>query len=225
MTGRTPLPQILIRIALAAAMLLGGALHAAASPRISSKTVYFTVSGTTPGEVLQSILSTGPGGHSGVAMATTRANITQRVEPRGNRGCTRKTTVQIITHIPRLSKTSRKNPRLRALWRRFIGYIKRHEARHKSIYIGCAKKIESLVRDHVRKTGCKGALPGVRRIMQAENKRCERLNLAYDRAERPRIRQLGLIRKASGGGLPGIGGVAFGNHDRKASRRLRPNRN
>ena len=158
-------------------------------------------------------------------MATTQANISQQVKPRGKKSCTQKTTVKIVTHMPRLAKSSRKAPAVRKVWGRFIGYIRRHEARHKSIYIGCARKIEAKVRADIRKNGCEGALSRVRRIMQEENERCARLNAAYDRAERPRIKRLGLVKQSTGGGLPGIGGIAFGRHDKKSSRRLRPDRN
>ncbi len=207
-----------------AALPMAGAY---AAPRIATKTEYFTVKGSTPGEVLNSILARGPGGNSGVAMATTNASYNQRVEPRGKKGCRIRLNVTITMKLPRLAKSSRSRS-VRKAWGGFIRYIKRHERRHRSIYIGCAKKMDRKVRAAVRKLGCRKSQSRVRAILQNENARCDRLNAAYDRRERPRIRRLPLVRRAKrggGGGLPSIGPVVFRKHDRKTSKRLRPDRN
>lgn len=76
------------------------------------------------------------------------------------------------------------------------------------------------MRASFRKHGCKNARSRVNTIIQAKNARCVRLNAAYDRAERGRIKKLGLLNQASG-----VTGIVFGWHDKKSSRRLRPNRN
>ncbi|MEM7429577.1 MAG: DUF922 domain-containing protein [Pseudomonadota bacterium] len=198
-----------------------------AAPRISTKTTYFTVEGSTPGEVLNSILSRGPGGNSGVAMATTNASYSQRVEPRGKKGCRIELKVVITMRLPRLAKSSRA-PAVRRVWGSFISYIRQHERYHRTIYTGCARRIDKKVRSAVRKHGCTASRAQVNTILQAENARCERLNRAYDQRERARIKRLPLIRRAAGSGpsgLPSIGGVVFGRHSKKSSRRLRPDRN
>lgn len=203
------------------------ALPAAAAPKVTTKTAYFTVQGSTPAAVLNSILSRGPGGNSGVAMATTQASYNQKVEPKGGR-CRAALSVDILIRLPRLSKSSRTKS-VRKVWGSFISYIRKHERRHRSIYIGCAKRMDKKVRAAVRKLGCKKSRSRVNAILKEEDARCNRLNRAYDQRERKRIQRLALVRQAKGGGavggLPKIGPVVFRKHDRNTSKRLRPSRN
>lgn len=77
-------------------------------------------------------------------MATTQARISQSVNTKKKGKCRPTTKALIITHMPRLSKSSRKVPAVRAQWGKFIRYVKRHEVRHKSTYIGCTEKIKRL---------------------------------------------------------------------------------
>jgi len=200
----------------------GLAGQAAAAPKISSKTIYFTVSGSTPSAVLRSILRNGAGGQSGVAMATTQADISQTVKPRGKRGCRYSSKAEITTRLPRLSKVSRKHKAVRAVWRSFDKYIRAHEAWHKSIYLSCARKIDKKARAHLRKKGCKNAKIEVTIIMLEERVRCARLNRMYDQRERKQIGRLPLIKQAT---RQAGGALVFGSHSKKRSKRLAPNRN
>lgn len=212
-----------IGLGLGITLLWGGlAAEAAAAPKISSKTIYFTVTGSTPSAVLRSILRNGAGGQTGVAMATTQANISQTVKPRGKNGCRYSSKAEITTRLPRLSKASRKHKAVRAVWRSFDKYIRAHEAQHKSIYLACARRIDRKARAHLRKKGCKNAKIEVTIIMLEERLRCHRLNQMYDQRERKRIRRLPLIKQAT---RQAGGAVVFGRHSKKTSKRLAPNKN
>lgn len=130
-------------------------------------------------------------------MATTQANISQSLKPRGKRGCRYSSKAKITTRLPRLSKSSRKYRAVRSVWRSFDKYIRAHEARHKSIYLSCARKIDRRARAYIRKHGCKNARLEITNIMVDERLRCNRLNQRYDLGERGRIKRLPLIRKAT----------------------------
>ncbi len=181
----------------AAAVALGLTSSTDAAPRISSKTVYFTVSGSTPSALLRSILRKGSKGRVRAAMATTQANISQTLKPKGKRGCRYSSKAVITTRLPRLAKSSRKSRSVRRVWRSFDRYIRAHEARHKSIYLSCARKIDAKARAYIRRHGCKNARLKITEIMVDERLRCNRLNSRYDLRERKRIRQLPLIRQAT----------------------------
>ena len=187
-------------LVLAASAVLSSAGGLFAAPRISTKTIYFTVSGSTPSQVLRSILSRGPGIRTGgKAMATTQANISQTLKPRGKNGCRYSSKAVITLRLPRLAKSSRKSRSVRRVWRSFDKYIRAHEGRHKSIFLSCAKRIDRRARAYIRKHGCKNAKLKITKIMVDERLRCNRLNQTYDRRERGRIRALPLIRQARAG--------------------------
>lgn len=135
---------------------------------ISSKTVYFTVSGTTLGEVLRSILANGPGGHSGLAMATTQTRISQSVNTKKKGKCRPTTKALIITHMPRLSKSSRKVPAVRAQWGKFIRYVNAMRSDTNQPTLAAQKRSSVLMRASFRKHGCKNARSRVNTIIQAE---------------------------------------------------------
>lgn len=169
---------------------------ALAAPKISNKTIYFTVGGSTPAAVLSSILRNNPSRRSVAAMATTQANISQTLKPKGKNGCRYSSKAVITIRLPRLSKSSRKYRSVRAVWGSFDKYIRGHEARHQSIYLACARNIDKRARAYIRKNGCKNAQLAITKIMVDERLRCNRLNALFDQRERSRIRRLPLITQA-----------------------------
>lgn len=182
---------------LGVAVLSGVSLQeVSAAPKVSSKTVYFTVEGSTPSAVLRSILAQGGGGKSGAAMATTEVNISQTLKPRGTSGCNYSSKAMITTRLPRLAKSARKNRAVRSAWGGFIKYIRAHEARHKSIYLSCARKIDKQARAYIRTNGCQNARAKITQIMADEQVRCTRLNQRFDAGERDRIKGLTFIQRA-----------------------------
>lgn len=184
-------------IAAAAALSLALAASAAAAPKVTSKTVYFTVSGSTPAALLRDILRKGSVGRVRSAMATTQANISQSLKPRGKRGCRYSSKAVITMRLPRLAKSSRRSRSVRRVWKSFSRYIRAHENQHRSIYTSCARRIDRKARAYIRKHGCKGARVKITEIMVDERLRCKRLNQRYDLRERKRIRRLPLIRQAT----------------------------
>ena len=183
-----------------ACVVPGSSERASAAPKVSTITIYFTVSGSTPSQVLRSILRKGPGIRTGgKAMATTQAKISQTLKPRGKNGCRYSSKAMITLRLPRLAKSSLKSRSVRRVWRNFDKYIRAHENRHKSIFLSCAKRIDKKARAYIRRHGCKDAKVKITQIMVDERLRCNRLNQAYDRRERGRIRALPLIRQARAG--------------------------
>ncbi len=193
-------PGLMLGLALTALGVLGLSDPTSAAPKVSTKTIYFTVSGSTPSQVLRSILSRGPGIRTGgKAMATTQAKISQTLKPKGKNGCRYSSKAVITLRLPRLAKSSLKSRSVRRVWRNFDRYIRAHENRHKSIFLSCARRIDKKARRYIRRNGCKNAKVKITQIMVDERLRCNRLNQAYDRRERSRIRALPLIRQARAG--------------------------
>ena len=174
---------------------------AVAAPRVTSSIIYFPVRGTTPSALYADVLRSGPRGKSGRAMATTQVKITQDASIRRGRRSrleSYRLDVKITTRLPRLAENSRISPALRRTWNGFAGYVRRHEARHKAIYLRCVRKIGASARRAFNRAGsCRGAKSALQRMFRRELARCEALHAAYDRREAGRIKRLPLIVQAT----------------------------
>ncbi len=167
---------------------------------VSNSVSYFPVRGTTASSIYTNLVRHGPGGKSGRAMATTNASITHSFKLVQGKRCRLngyQIRVQIVQRLPRLTSAKRISPSLRRTWNSFYGYLRRHEARHKSIYILCARRIETAARRLARSSSRSGLSGKINRVRYRETAKCEALHSAYDRREANRIKRLGLIRRAT----------------------------
>ncbi len=171
-----------------------------AAPQITSKTVYYTVRGSTPAELLSYMISRGPGGHSGRALGTTRARLTQNSQFNGEARCrlrNHRVTLNMTITLPRLANGQNLTSGTRSRWNNFANHVRNHENRHKAIYTQCAKRIERRVRALNGTMSCRALSARMRQVFNEENRRCDQRHAAYDRAEEARIRRLPLIVHAS----------------------------
>lgn len=178
------------------------AVSAFAAPRVTTKIVYFPVRGTTAGALYSDVLRKAPWGKSGRALATTQATISQNVEFYRASRCRLKRyrlELKIVTHLPRFAGRKPLSRSLRRTWKGFAGYVRRHEATHRSIYLRCARKIDTLARRISRKRGtCRQARGLLRGMFKDQLAKCEAIHVRYDRGEKARIRRLPLVVRALG---------------------------
>lgn len=177
------------------------ATTATAAPKVSVKTVYYTVHGSTPRDLLVYMLRNGPHGNHGRALGTTNANIRQsaRLSPRG-KGCVvqkHNLDVKMTLHLPRLAKGQKLTASDRNRWNGFAAYVKKHENHHKTLFIGCARRIDSKVRSIPQNQSCRAIAAKIKAIFADEDARCGRANQAYDRNEAKRVVKLPFMRQAS----------------------------
>jgi len=174
---------------------------ARAAPKFSTKTVYYTVPGSTPKEMLAYMRRNGPHGNSGRPPSTSSAHITQtmRLSPTSS-GCRinkRKLTVKMTLHLPRLAAGQKLSAAVRSTWNNFTAYAKQHENHHKSLYIACARRIDQRVRAVSNKQSCQAIRTRIKAIFAEENRLCERSNQAFDRLETERVANLPFFRQAN----------------------------
>lgn len=173
---------------------------AEAGMRVTQKTSYFLVRGSTASAIFTSLVVHGPGGQSGRAMATTNAKIRQGFTLVQKRRCylaRYSITVKITMRLPRLASPRRLSPSTRRLWRGFYGYLRRHENHHRAIYIACARRMAAQAGNLARSKSCVGVSSALARLRNTELAKCERRHNAYDRRESGLIKRLGLIRRAT----------------------------
>ena len=176
-------------------------IDAAAAPKVSVKTIYYSVRGNSPQNMLTYMLRNGPHGETGRALGTTSATISQNMnlEPAGS-GClirNYRLNVAIVMRLPKLAPGQKLNASVRSRWNGLAAYVRVHENQHKSMFIACARKIDQRVRAVSRKQSCSRIRAQVRAIFNEENAACDRIQRAFDQREASRVRNLPFIRQAA----------------------------
>jgi predicted secreted Zn-dependent protease len=193
--------RIVAAVSLATALSALPSHHAAAAPKVSIKTVHYSVRGNTPQTMLAYMLRNGPHGAAGRALGTTSATISQNMnlEPVGN-GClirNYKLTVAITMNVPKLAAGQQLSASVRSRWNGMAAYIRTHENHHKNVFLACARKIDQRVRAVSRTRSCAAIRSRVRAIFNEENAKCDRIHSAYDQGEAARVRNMPFIRQAA----------------------------
>ena len=193
-----------IALSVAGALVLGlwtaPISPALAGTKLSVKTVYYTVQGSTPAQMAAYMLRNGPHGERGPAMGTTTARISQHVDLRERGGiCLVRAhilKVDISMHLPKLATGQKVGAAARTLFNGLAAYVRQHENYHKTVFVGCANRIDQRVRALPTARSCNVARARIRQIFNEENARCDGIHNAYDRREALRVRQLPFIRRA-----------------------------
>ena len=71
-------------------------------------------------------------------------------------------------------------------WRSLRGFTRRHELVHRTIYLGCARRVERTVLK-LRPRYCGGIGWQIRKVLNAEKRACRERHLAFDRREIRRL--------------------------------------
>ena len=184
---------------LGAAFLIAEPAPLAAKPIVKTSFKSYSVPGTSAYALLSYMQRNGPHANGSRALATTAASFRYQADAHNANGCKLKnfrvTTTFVIT-LPKATNASRMSSKVRKRWRQFVKHARWHENRHKSIWIGCAKKIENSVRSMARQGSCKAAWSKAQSIVKTQLARCDRLHAAFDRRETARASKIPLIAQA-----------------------------
>ena len=189
----------------AVAVLCGGfglgmaASASFAKPRVTTAYKYYSITGKSSRELYQQMVARGPQVSGAKAFATTSRRIKiSKFTLSVRNGCRVKRFSQglkFVITLPRLrhSKTLRRAELRR--WRAFAAFVKRHELRHRAIWIKCASDFERQVR-RIRSKSCKATASRMVRIFKQVEARCERRHDAFDLAEQKRLARHPLVAAA-----------------------------
>lgn len=183
-------------LALAIALLAAGA--AAAGPKVSVKYAYYPVDGTTAVGIMRALHIDGPSVNGEGAYAYTTSEMSQSGTVHEGKGCSiPRYTIGIAFTItlPAAQDLPDARPRVRAAWKSFYSFVKRHEETHKSIWIGCASSMQAKVRA-IRAATCDALATKIESVIAREQATCHRKHAAFDRSERSRLAAQPLIRQA-----------------------------
>ena len=193
-------PRVFIALLAGAIACMTAASPVVAAPKVSVKTKHYTVKGSTPRELLAYMLRHGPTGSTGPALGTASANIRQNADlKQSGKRCkivNYSLSLGIVLRLPKLARNQRLSKNTRKRWNGLAAYIRKHELRHKDIYVQCGRSIERKVRALSGKYSCPVLHAKMQAVFKAENARCDRRQQQFDAQEAKRIPKLSLIRSA-----------------------------
>lgn len=180
---------LVIAIALSIAFLTE---TASAKPRSSTKYTYYAVSAKSAAGLFSQMLGSGPVVSGARAFAATYARMgyAGQLVSRSGKCRVRKfrTRLAFTIRLPRATAVKHMNPSTRKKWRQFSAFVKRHEQRHRAIWLGCARAAEARI-NRIRASTCAVADNKAAQIYKAEQIKCDRKHRAFDAAEQRRLKR------------------------------------
>lgn len=151
-------------------------------------------------------------GDNGPAMANIRPRYDLKVETAAGEGRARDTrkaarargcrvdkvslSIRFTMTLPHAVQESRLDHRTKRAWRSFRSFTRRHEETHRRIYLRCARGFLRKAAAMSSQNSCYRLKREVRRLLDREDKACNRLHDAFDRRDFPRVRHMPLFRLA-----------------------------
>jgi predicted secreted Zn-dependent protease len=172
------------------------AVVAAMSAPISAKPVqktnykYYTINGDTPREIYNSMIRRGPDVNGVNAYASTSATSSQdgKLIQKGNacRVDTYTFNIDFTINLPKLKNEKALTGQTSAKWDEFKSFLKTHEEKHRSIWLGCAQSLEAEVKALRGKTW-KDLDSQAAKLWKKMRKSCDKQHAAFDAAEQRRL--------------------------------------
>lgn len=132
-------------------------------------------------------------GDSGPTAANIRPRFDMSVETRESGGICRPVDIDLSIRftltLPAAADERWMDRRTRALWKSFADYAKRHEMRHKEIYLSCARSFLAKA-GKLSAAGCFALRRAIDELKKSEDERCRKRHEAFDRSELKRILRL-----------------------------------
>ena len=171
-------------------------LSALAGTSSTTTTRYYSVSGTAKSTLARKMRNNPFRGDRGGAVANIRPKYTLNLTTKKGVGKCQISRTNLKVHFTLTlsrAKESAMSSGMRASWRSFVNFARRHELKHRSIYMQCAR---SFVAKAQRLSGssCGAVKSQARRLLRTANQAYEKRQTAFDRGQRRRLSGLSLFR-------------------------------
>lgn len=175
---------------------------AALAAKIEEKTEVrdYRVYGTTPGQLVSYMKRRPFRGDNGPAMANIRPRYKLKTATaKSPKGCKVKRvhlSIRFIMTLPRSMEARKQDRKTKYAWRSFRAFARRHEERHRQIYLSCARRFVRQATRLAPQRQCRTLTRQVKKLLKEQEKACDRKHLAFDRRDFPRVPSLPLFRHA-----------------------------
>lgn len=170
--------------------------QATARPITKTSYTYYSITGKTAATLYRQMVARGPHVSGSRAFAATRAvQKYQREFKRVKNGCRVKRfklSIDFRISLPRLANRRGVSKTTLQRWRQFSGFVKRHELKHRAIWLSCGRAIEQRIAS-VRATSCALAEEKVAAIIRQEQRSCDRKHDRFESADQRRLARHPLV--------------------------------
>lgn len=162
----------------------------AARPFEKTNYKYYAIKGDSPGEIYTSMIRRGPDVNGVNAYASTSATSSQNgkliQQGKSCRIDDYKFNINFTINLPKLKNENALVGQTSAKWSQFKSFLKTHEETHRSIWMSCAKTLETQVKS-LRATDCKSLDKQAAAMWKKMRTSCDKQHAAFDAAEQRRL--------------------------------------
>ena len=162
----------------------------------------YRVAGTTATSLVGYMKSNPFPGDEGPALANIRQSYALSLNTKDEGGVCRASSVNLNIHFVMTLPKAVDAPALagstRAAWYNFVAFARHHEETRRSIFLQCGRDFVAKAMQMTSKSGCSALEASIRNMFEAAKHACDRRQLAYGRADDPRVRHLSLFVAAHG---------------------------
>lgn len=105
---------------------------------------------------------------------------------------------RFVLTLPKAADYARMSPATKRSWNGFVANLKRHEEKHRSIFLACGAKFVPAAEKLTGPAGCFGMQRKVRRYVDQRYAACMQEQRAFERRDRSRVLASPFIRAATG---------------------------
>lgn len=193
-----------------------------AQPLASTKYQYYSINGNSALEVYRSMLSRGPRVNGVKAYAATSAQSSQAgflVQGQSCRVRDYHFKIDFVIKLPRMANDGRLPPLVRAKWRQFSDFVKKHEETHRAIWMGCAREFESRIAS-LKSGTCDTLDARAAQLWDQIRMACDRKHQAFDAAQQKLLVRHPFVRLVLGTSPPAIASVSIDSHSGRSAAAL-----
>jgi predicted secreted Zn-dependent protease len=170
---------------------------AEAGVKTSTAVRYYTVSGSSRESLARTVGGNPLHSSAGASIASIDANfdLSLAVENRGRQCVARDAIVsaKFVITLPQASETDM-SPVTRKQWRGLVSFARRHEERHREIYVQCFHEFLGKTKALQSRASCGALKTDAQRLFNATMNMCKRRQEAFDRSESARLESLPIFR-------------------------------
>ena len=162
---------------------------AAAKPADTTKYRYYTITGKNPADIYLAMVRRGPDVNGINAYASTLATTSQSGRLVQGKTCRidgYQVKIDFVINLPRLSREDALTGQTLAKWNQFKTFLKAHEEKHRTIWLGCAKGLEARIRN-LNSTSCAALDKQAGALFSKMRTDCQKKHAAFDAAEQRRL--------------------------------------
>jgi predicted secreted Zn-dependent protease len=175
--------------------------QAQAKPSQSTRYKFYNITGDSPVEIYSAMIKRGPDVNGVNAYASTSATSSQSgqliAQGKSCRVDDYSFRIDFTINLPKLKNEQALQGQLASKWGQFKGFLKSHEEQHRTIWLGCARDLETQVRS-LRTTDCKGLDKKAAQLWKSMRASCDKKHAAFDAAEQKRLMKHPFVRMVLG---------------------------